>query len=76
MKKILVTGASGFVGRAFTARWQYEYKLLTPSHSELDITDAASVDAYMMAHTPMWCSTLRPSPILGIASSTPMRVFL
>lgn len=52
MKKILVTGASGFVGRAFTARWQYEYKLLTPSRSELDITDETSVDAYMMAHTP------------------------
>ena len=52
MKKILVTGASGFVGRAFAARWQYEYKLLTPSHSELDITDQSSADAYMMVHTP------------------------
>ena len=52
MKKILITGASGFVGRAFVARWQYEYKLLTPLHRELDITDETSVDAYMMAHTP------------------------
>ena len=52
MKKILVTGACGFVGRAFVSRWQYEYRLLTPSHSELDITDETSVDAYMMAHTP------------------------
>lgn len=52
MKKILITGASGFVGRAFAARWQYEYKLLTPSHSELDITDETSVDSFVMAHTP------------------------
>lgn len=52
MKKILVTGASGFVGRSFVARWQYYYKLLTPSHSELDITNGQAVDNYMMSHTP------------------------
>ncbi len=52
MKKILVTGASGFVGRAFVARWLYDCTLLIPTHGELDITDEYSVDGYMMAHTP------------------------
>lgn len=52
MAKILVTGASGFVGRAFVARWRCDYTLLTPSHAELDITDEESVDRYMMQHTP------------------------
>lgn len=52
MKKILVTGASGFVGRAFVRRWACEYRLLTPSHSELDITNELSVNDYMMNNTP------------------------
>lgn len=52
MRKILITGASGFVGRAFVARWAHDYQLLTPSHSEMDITDALSVDSYMQKNTP------------------------
>ena len=52
MQKILVTGASGFVGSRFVERWRNEYALLTPSHAELDITDTASVDSYFAAHSP------------------------
>ena len=52
MQKILVTGASGFVGSRFIARWKNEFSLLTPSHSELDITDKMSVNDYMMNNTP------------------------
>ncbi len=52
MQKILVTGASGFVGSRFVKRWCNEYTLLTPSHSEMDITDAASVDNYVMNNVP------------------------
>ena len=52
MQKILVTGASGFVGSRVVARWRNEYKILAPSHSELDITDRESVDSYFLQHTP------------------------
>lgn len=52
MQKILVTGASGFVGSRFVERWRNEYHILAPSHSELDITDRESVDSYFLRHTP------------------------
>ena len=52
MKKILVTGASGFVGSRFVARWRNEYNILTPTHAELDITDYASVSNYFVVHSP------------------------
>lgn len=52
MQKILVTGASGFVGSRFVERWRNEYTLLTPTHSELDITDAASVERYFAINSP------------------------
>lgn len=52
MKKILVTGASGFVGSRFVERWRNEYAILAPSHAELDITDAASVERYFIENSP------------------------
>ena len=52
MQKILVTGASGFVGSRVVARWRNEYAVLAPSHAELDITDRESVDGYFLQHTP------------------------
>ncbi len=52
MKKILVTGASGFVGSRVVARWRNEFVILAPSHSELDITDRESVNGYFMLHNP------------------------
>lgn len=52
MKKLLITGANGFVGSRVVARWRNEYAVLAPSHSELDITDRESVDSYFLQHTP------------------------
>ena len=52
MKKILVTGASGFVGCRFVERWRNEYDILAPSHAEMDITDMASVECYLAVHSP------------------------
>ena len=53
MQKILVTGASGFVGSRFVDRWRNEYEIIAPSHTEMDITDVVSVERYIIAHSPL-----------------------
>lgn len=58
--KILITGATGFVGSRFVARWQGEYTLLTPSHAELPIDNAESALHYV--------STAKPDVVLHLAA--------
>jgi dTDP-4-dehydrorhamnose reductase len=50
--KVLVTGASGQVGRSLISTAPAEMTLLTTSHKELDISDAEGVSAYFRAHSP------------------------
>ena len=52
MQKILLTGASGFVGSRFVERWRNEYEILAPTHAGLDITDALSVERYFAEYAP------------------------
>lgn len=52
MKKLLITGASGFVGSRVVERWRNEYHILAPSHSELDIVDSISVERYLLEQAP------------------------
>lgn len=52
MQKILVTGASGFVGSRVVERWRNDFIILAPSHAELDITDSASVERYLLEQAP------------------------
>ena len=52
MKKILITGASGFVGSRIAAALQDRYELITPSHSELDITSAEAVESFIRRTQP------------------------
>lgn len=58
--KILITGATGFVGSRFVARWQGEYTLLTPSHTELPIDNADAALHYV--------STANPDVVLHLAA--------
>lgn len=58
--KILITGATGFVGSRFVARWQGEYTLLTPSHAELPIDNAEVALHYV--------STAKPDVVLHLAA--------
>ena len=52
MQKILITGASGFVGSRFVERWRNDFVILAPSHTELDITDAQAVERYVTLNSP------------------------
>ena len=52
MQKILVIGASGFVGSRVVERWRNDYIILAPSHAELDITDVQAVERYIVENAP------------------------
>ena len=53
MKKILITGASGMVGKNIALFPKAkEYELLTPSSQVLNLLDRASVDSYVQKHKP------------------------
>lgn len=60
MKKILITGASGFVGSRIVAALQATYELITPSHAELDITSEEAVESFI--------NRTQPDAILHLAA--------
>ena len=52
MKKILVTGGSGFIGRNVAESYlQDKYELVAPKRSELDCSDDESVRRYFAQHS-------------------------
>lgn len=60
MKKLLITGASGFVGSRVAAALSNEYELITPSHAELDITSEEVVHKFI--------DKAKPDAILHLAA--------
>ena len=53
MKKILITGSKGMVGKNITEfHKSTDYILLTPSSKELNLLDRSSVDMYIKANNP------------------------
>lgn len=51
MKKILLTGGSGFIGRNIKESVLFQtYELYAPSHAELDLADTESTDSYFSLH--------------------------
>ncbi len=48
MKKILLTGSTGFIGKNLKEYLQQkDYELLTPTHEELDLLDSVAVSEYL-----------------------------
>lgn len=52
MKKILVTGSTGFLGRRIAAHFSKGNQVYTPSHRELDITDEKNVERFLKSCAP------------------------
>jgi dTDP-4-dehydrorhamnose reductase len=52
MKRILVTGASGFVGSRFVMAMRDKYEIFAPSHSGFDITSPQMMEQYVEQNRP------------------------
>ena len=51
-KRILITGAGGFVGSRMAKALQEDYEILTPVHKELDITSENDIDEFIRKTEP------------------------
>ena len=60
IRRILITGASGFVGGRVCHELCKRYELITPSHSELDVTSAEDVAGFV--------AQVKPDIILHLAA--------
>ncbi len=47
MKSVLITGASGFIGKNLFYKLSEEYNVFAPSHKELDLLDTLEVENYL-----------------------------
>lgn len=50
MKKILITGGSGFIGRNLTEALSGKYKIFAPAHSQLELLDYKALEQYVLTH--------------------------
>lgn len=48
--KVLLTGGSGFIGRNVVEQLGGRYEILAPTHTELELTDADAVAAWLVRH--------------------------
>ena len=54
MKKILITGSSGFIGRNLTENLQKTYEVLAPSRKELNLLEQENVESYLISNNFDW----------------------
>ncbi len=48
--KILITGGSGFIGKAFIKQYRKTFDIVAPTHAQMDLTDARAIDALFAKH--------------------------
>jgi UDP-glucose 4-epimerase len=69
MVRLLITGASGFIGRNLAERLQHRYFVTAPGRRELDLTDDAAVRDYLKARrfdVVVHCATARSDRSIGM----------
>ena len=52
MKKIFLTGSTGFIGKNLKQFLSLKYKVFSPSHQQLDLLDSSKVDNYFKKNNP------------------------
>lgn len=68
MEKVLITGASGFIGRNLSEQLADRYEVHAPTSAELDLLDAAAVRRYLCEKrfdVVVHCATTRSNRWLG-----------
>jgi dTDP-4-dehydrorhamnose reductase len=63
--KVLVTGASGFIGRNLREGLSREFEVHAPVHAELELLDTAAVERFLRSRASTWWSTAPPGPGTG-----------
>lgn len=48
--KILVTGGSGFIGKAFIKTYRKTFDIVAPTHEQMDLADARSIEKMFVEH--------------------------
>ena len=48
--KVLVTGGSGFIGKAFIKKYRNKFDIVAPTHEQMDLKDARAIDKFFGAH--------------------------
>lgn len=48
--KVLVTGGSGFIGKAFIKKYRNKFDIVAPTHEQMDLKDARAIDRFFGAH--------------------------
>jgi len=77
-ERLLLTGATGFVGRVLRARLEAsdQFALLCPTHAALDLSDRDAVRRYLGAHRPALLVHLAAATAgAAVMRSNPLRYF-
>ncbi len=70
--KLLITGASGFIGRNLVEHLHPNYAVTTPTRSELNLLDDVAVRQFLELHqfdVVIHCATVRSNRMIGQAAS-------
>ena len=72
MTTLLITGASGFIGRNLVEQLRYDYDVIAPSRAELDLSDDAAVRQLFESRrfdVVLHCATVRSNRMTGEAAN-------
>ena len=73
MKRVLLTGGRGFIGRHLQEQLSTRYEIIAPTSRELDLTKAELVESYLrqnnfdlVVHAATWNATVNSTRDLNL----------